>query len=68
MTMDNENTAKLKDIFESVTGDTTVVETQHTESENREIEARDESEAVDAIDHHGFDDVIDTVEPADDPL
>lgn len=59
---------ELQSLFESVTGDTTVVERQERETGDREIDETSESGANDAIDHHGFGDVIDTVEPADDAL
>lgn len=63
-----DHTDSLKSIFESVTGDTTVVESQEEDIDKRAIEESRDSEPVDAIDHHGFGDVIDSAEPADDAL
>lgn len=59
---------ELQSLFESVTGDTTVVEKQESETGDREIDETADDAAKDAIDHHGFGDVIDNAEPADDAL
>jgi len=58
-------TDDLLALFESVTGETTVTETQRAEIGAREIVESRDADAVDTIDHHGFVDVIDDVEPSD---
>ncbi|MFW6435766.1 MAG: hypothetical protein ACOCY1_05230 [Halovenus sp.] len=65
--MSTDETDKLKSLFESVTGETTVTDAQSVEIADREIVDSAESVAVDTIDHHGFVDVIDDAEPAEDP-
>jgi len=64
--MSTDETDRLKSLFESVTGETTVTDSQSVEIGEREIVDSAESEAVDTIDHHGFVDVIDDAEPSED--
>jgi len=66
--MSEKETDKLQALFQSVTGDTTVVEKQETECGDREIADTTDSEASDTIDHHGFADVIDDAEPEDNSI
>ena len=64
--MSTDDADDLRSLFESVTGETTVTDTQSSDVGSREIVDNPESDAVDTIDHHGFDDVIDDVDPSDD--
>lgn len=61
--MSQNETDKLQKLFQSVTGDTMVVEKQETERSDREIVDTTEAGPSDTIDHHGFADVIDDAEP-----
>lgn len=64
---DDDSTDDLGSLFESITGDTSVVETQREETTARDVEDVADDEAVDAIDYHGFGDVIDGAEAVDNP-
>lgn len=62
---DDDSTDDLGTLFESITGDTSVVEPQREEASSREIEDGADGRSVDAVEHHGFADVIDGPEAAD---
>lgn len=64
--MATDDTDDLLALFESVTGETTVTDTQRAETGTKEVAESQDVDAVDTIDHHGFVDVIDDVEPSDD--
>lgn len=60
---DDERADQLGSLFESVTGDTSVVEQQRTVDGTRLVTG-ESADAVDPVEHHGLADAIDDPTPA----
>jgi hypothetical protein len=60
-----ERTAELGSLFESVTGETSVVDRQLNEAGTRVVDEHVDGGAVGAVEHHGFADAIDGPSPSD---
>ncbi|MFB6296828.1 MAG: hypothetical protein ABEH66_08350 [Halobacteriales archaeon] len=62
---DENGTDDLGDLFESITGETTVVQTQQVEADTRDVSVDPGPRTVDTIEYHGLADAIDGPEAGD---
>lgn len=59
---------ELRSLFTSITGDTSVVESQQSDTDHRAVDDDELDQDSDTIEHHGFSDVIDQPDLTDDPV
>ena len=63
--MAERDAERLGSVFESVTGRTSVVETQREDTGSRDVDADTTGRVVGPAEHHGLEDAIDDPEPAE---
>ena len=65
--MSEDDAERLRSVFESVTGRTSVVETQREDSGSRDVDAAAADGVVGPAEHHGLEDAIDDPEAVEAP-
>lgn len=65
---DDERADELGSLFVSVTGDTSVAESQEDDADTRELTEDVDEESADPIAHHGLGDAIDDPDVAENPV